>query len=100
MELTEWGKKHAFAVRTLDYEEKGKKLIVLLADAGSGGPREGIYLYLFDRNEWNLVLVRYTNTRVSIEKTKTSLVFKSKSGAVLLEQPFDTIQLAFAAAEQ
>lgn len=99
-EIAEWGKKHAFAVRVFDYEETGKKLLVLLADAGSGVYRDRIYLYLFERSEWSLVLVRYTNTKVTIDKTETSLVFRSKSGAILLEQPFESIQLSFTKGEQ
>ena len=99
-ELTEWAKKHAFAVRVFDYKAHGKEVLVLLADSGSGTSRDRIYLYLLEKGQWKLVLVRYTNTMVSIDKTDTSLIFKAKSGAILLEQPFDSIQLAFSAAEQ
>ncbi len=89
-EILEWGKKLGYC-QSITFEENKKKLLVLLIDRGSGVECDSIFVYLWEKEQWRFRFFRITYTKVAVENTEKSLIFKSKLGKILLEQPFDGI---------
>jgi hypothetical protein len=84
-------------VRAERFDVDGKKLLVVLAARPRATRRLQIFVYVSLVDEWNLLMVRFTNTadvKITEDRTAKELVFRSKAGKVLLILPIENVDLA------
>lgn len=91
-ELQTWAQKGSNSAQFIELAPVHKQVLVILADVGSGLTRENIYVYTYEKDQWHLVLVRFTSTKVRVELGKEDIVFYAPDGMILLKQPIASIQ--------
>jgi len=92
--LLAWSKQIGYT-RASEYSHGNTTILVLLVDRGSGVRLDYIYVYRMSpepkAKEWHLVLFRPTDTEVVVQVTNGRMVFLTKAGDVILEQPLDAV---------
>lgn len=98
-QIKEWARDNGTSSRILKFKGDGRDVIVLLVDTASGLIQEDIYVFYFEKDAWNLCLLRLTNGKVEVEATGKKLVFKNPKGTVLVEQPFASMRIPLTASD-
>jgi len=100
-EIVGWGEKTFGSCPHYEFESKGKKCLVLLPDVASGITLRLILVYGLNKDGWELVITRNTNSStIKIEQAGDSLQFRSRSGLELMSVRIASLDLGFDPKEQ
>jgi hypothetical protein len=102
-EISEWATELYGFYRPVYLSIEDKKLLIVIGDTAFGTSRLVLHVFVYERNEWELLFTRYTNTsdiKIEVDENTKQLVFRSKAGKILLSQPFDSLNLKFDRSEQ
>jgi hypothetical protein len=100
-EIVEWAESHYGAVPHYEFEDNGKRCLILMPDVGSGVTLRMVLIYVSESSGWSLVMVRKTNTSaVTVERKGDELVFYTRLGRVLMIVPIGSMSREFNAKEQ
>lgn len=100
-EVIEWGKKTYGFCPCYNFEFGEKKCLVLIPDLGSGVFVRVVLIYGFNKNAWELAIVRYTNAGdIKINQNGPVLSFKSKTRKELMDVPISNLEVSYDPKEQ
>ena len=102
-DLIDWAKSTFGSVARYDYQDNRRNILVLVVDRGSGLTLQSVLIYEQNDYDWNLVLVRFTNSselNPALINNSKELEFKSKSGKSLMRFTLDSLSVTYDSKEQ
>ena len=103
--ILDWGQKKYGPVSSEKITANGKEIVVLSVDSAFGSTRLLIFVYLWtqERQRWDLLLTRQTNTsKISVKYSQQSKEIRifSKAGKGIVTLPIDGLNFKFDPDEQ
>ncbi len=97
-EILKWGRTKYGSCEFKKAEIRDKQLFLLFGDSGSGVKRLTAYIYVYEHDEWKLLLVRYTGyTEINVEvrKDPAEVALVSGNGDTIVEVPYSSLSLDY-----